>query len=455
LPPTTSWSDASAEPRPRAERARGRDTAAWLGAPAGFWSCWALAALLGVWLAFQPAHPLSDVSHYKYWTRLVTTEGLTGLYAGTYPESYAIYPPVPMLGLWLVGALYQRLVDPSFGLDSALASAWLTTAIRLLALAVHLALGLVLYRLLRRGAAGWQAAVSAGVYLVNPGALWDVAVWAQPDAWHALFLLLAVWQAGWGRSAGAGLWLGLALMTKPQAWVLAPVIVIGLARRAGPVGLVRAALTGGVVVALVVLPFALAGRLGQLLTLPRQISSVMPVASANAHNVWWIVTRATEPFVLDSAPLAAGLSYRQAGLTLLLATLVFALWPAWRARDVWELAAVAAFFAQAWFCLTVGAHENHQFMLFPLLCLVWWRDRFLAAILLVLVVAFSFNVMAHDFGLVEQVEAGLGPAFRPAQLLASVVNLLVMLAWGGWLAIGRTWSATRSRAPRSRPAAPA
>jgi hypothetical protein len=249
-------------------------------------------------------------------------------------------------------------------------------------------------------------------------------------------------------------------MTKPQAWILAPVIVVGLARRGGLRALGRAAAWGGLIVLLLVMPFLVAGRLGQLLTLPRQIASVMPVASANAHNLWWIVTRATEPFVLDSAPLAAGLSFRQAGLVLVLAALSFSLWLAWRARDGWELAGVAAFFAHAWFCLTVGAHENHPFMVFPLLCLIWWRDHFLAAVLAVLVGSFSFNVLAHDFGLVEEVEAALGPAFRSAQLLASGVNLAVMAAWGAWLlagssAPGGSRFARRWRAPRSRPAAPA
>src|SRR5207249_64906 len=59
-----------------------------------FLGVWLAAAVIGVALALQPAHPLADVTHYKLWARLVATEGVTAIYSGEYPESYVIYPPV-------------------------------------------------------------------------------------------------------------------------------------------------------------------------------------------------------------------------------------------------------------------------------------------------------------------------------------------------------------------------
>jgi hypothetical protein len=387
-------------------------------------------------MALQPAHELADVTHYKYWARLVTTEGVQASYSGRYPESYAIYPPVTMYGLSVVGQLYQRLADPAFELDRALASHGLTTAIRLMALSMHLVLGLVLFGLLGRWVGPRAGLVGGGLYLLNPGALWDVAVWAQPDSWHSLFAVLGLWSIGRAQAIQGGAWLGLAAMTKPQVWALLPIAAVALLRSARPrASAIRAGLAGGAVVLVVLAPFVATGRLREFVTLPRQISSVMPVASANAHNLWWLATRGEFPFVLDSAPVLGRLplSYRQAALALFCGILLFVTWRAWQARGPWELAELAAYFGHAWFCVTAQAHENHPFMLFPFLCLVWWRSRFLLGVLLVLIGTFSFNVLVHDFGLAPLFDEALGRWNWRLQMLASVLNLVVLAAWTGWL----------------------
>lgn len=429
-----------------------------------FASLWLLAALIGVLLAAQPAHPEADVTHYKFWARLVTTQGLAAMYSGQYPETYTIYPPVTMYGLAVIGHAYQAAVDPTFERDRALASGWLTFAIRLMALGMHLATGIVLFALLLQAARPWQAVAGAGLYLLNPGALWDVAVWGQPDSWHSLFALLGLWLLT-ARPALSGAWLGLAAMTKPQAWVLLPLAALASLRGTGPRGTVRVLAAGGAVCLAVFMPLLLAGRLREALTLPGQISSVMPVASANAHNLWWLVTGGAYPFVFDNERLAIlPLTYRETALLLLLPALAFTLWKAWGVRDRWELAGLAAYTGHAWFCLTTAAHENHPFMIFPFLCLVAWRHRFLMAVLLVLLATFSFNVLIHDGTLAEVVRSWLGSLtvepnilayagaeFAPLgatqepeldvfrlwsrrlQMAASALNLLVLAAWTAWL----------------------
>ena len=415
----------------------------------GFVGLWLLAALLGLALALQPAHPLADVAHYKYWTRLVTTEGITSSYAGEYPESYVIYPPVTIYGLAAVGTIYRALVDPEFDRERALASQELTTGIRLMALGFHLATGAVLYALLAGRAGGWWPTVAGGVYLLNPGALWDVAVWGQPDSWHALFVLVGLWSLGWRRPLRGGAWLALAALTKPQAWVVLPLAALAIWRHNGWVGGVRAVLAGAGVAALVLAPFAVAGRLPDLLTLPGQISTVMPVGSANAHNLWWLVTGGTVPFVFDServgGPLA--LTYRQVALGLVAAVVLFALWRAWFVTTVWELLEVGAYTVQGWFCFTTGAHENHQFLLFPLLVAVCWRSRLLAVLLALLVLEFSFNVLVHDFGLAPLADELLGGRNGQLQQAASLLNLAVFAGWTGRLVLtGRSaWAATAGR----------
>lgn len=414
-----------ATPRPAGRSGR---TRAW------FLLLLAAATGLGLLLASQPAHPLADVSHYKYWARLVATEGIAASYSGQYPESYAIYPPVTLYALGLVGQLYQRRFDPTFEVQTALASQALTFGVRLVALSLHLVLGAVIYGLLERPAGGRAALLAAGLYLFNPGALWDVAIWAQPDSWYALFALLALWWIGGQQPALGGGALVLALATKPQAWLLAPLATVALLRSSGWRSAWQAILTGGGVLLLVIWPYLAAGRLAELTTLPAHISSVMPAASANAHNLWWLVTRGTVPFVVDSEPLPGlgSLTYRQAALLLVLGTTLFVLVLAWRAQGRWELLGLGAFSAHAWFCFTAGAHENHPFLVIPLLAMVAWRSPFLMALFLALSATFSFNVLVHDFGLAPLIEPALGRWNWRLQQAASLLNLAILGVWSVW-----------------------
>lgn len=392
----------------------------------------AAAALVGLVLASRPAHPLADVTHYKLWARLVTTEGIAASYSGTYPDTYTIYPPVTMYGYRLVGEAYRRLVDPTFAPGPAMRSQLLTVLVRGMALAVHLVLAVVLYGLLRRPAGERAAALSAGLFALSPGALWDQAVWGQPDGWYSLFVVLGLWWLGGRATLRGWAFLALAALTKPQAWLILPLAGLQTLRLAGPRGVALAAAAAATVAGFVLAPFVLAGRFGEFLSLPRQISSVMPVVTANAHNLWWIVTAASPTFALDSEPLLGGLSFRQVASLLVLAAQAFVVLVWWRLEvDRWELLGLAAFSTHAWFCLTVGAHENHPFLALPLLALVAWRGRFLAGTYLVLTLAFGLNVLVHD----PWVEDRLGGLvdLRGLGLAASWLNLAVLAAWSGWL----------------------
>ena len=186
---------------------------------------------------------------------------------------------------------------------------------------------------------------------------------------------------------------------------------------------------------LVLLPYVAQDRLRELLSLPGRISTVMPVASANAHNLWWLVTRAEKEFVFDHELVRQWLpfTYRQVALVLVLLALAFSLARVWRARGPWELSALTAYFGFAWFCLTVGAHENHAYMVLPFLCLTYWRSRFLAFVLIVVSIGFSYNVISHDYGVYPHVAELLGPWDRRLQLAASALNLLLLAAWTAWL----------------------
>src|SRR5687768_6481669 len=164
-----------------------------------------------------------DIGRLKAWSRWITLEGLTTVYA--MPGTYSVdYPPLTLFFDGLVGAAYRAWADPSFDLERALASQGLTTAIKSIAVVFHL-LGVVLLSRAVAAHAGATAAYTAATaYGLNPAVLYDVAHWGQPDPIHSFLLVGCVLLLAAGRPAGAGLALGLALMTKPQAWAMLPLV---------------------------------------------------------------------------------------------------------------------------------------------------------------------------------------------------------------------------------------
>src|SRR5207237_8148074 len=135
--------------------------------------------------------------------------GIQSAYSGSWPETYAVYPPVTLYPLQAVGTVYRALQDPDFDPERAQQSLWLHEAIKFVALTWHILAGLALYVVLRRIANEQTAGVCAALYVANPAALYDVAHWAQLDAEHSLLSVLTIGL----RTGGAlpGSWAALAL----------------------------------------------------------------------------------------------------------------------------------------------------------------------------------------------------------------------------------------------------
>lgn len=383
-----------------------------------------------------------DITSYVYWTRLVALGGIQAAYSGSWPETYAVYPPVTLYGFQVVGTLYRVAVDPSFDLQRALASSWLPRGFKGAAVTWHLASALALFLLLRRMTTARRASWSAALYVANPAALYDAAHWAQPDGAHGLFSMLAV---GW-LSLGLPLlgWAAMALaaLAKPQAWAILPLLALASWRVGRLRGLAAGAAVAVATSLAVVVPFLLTGRLADLLSLPGTIANVMPVATADAHNVWWLTlaARGLDPLTtLDSARLVGPVTYRTAAAALVLAQFALTYWLFWSRRAT--LAEAAALGALGWFVFTTEAHENHLFLALPLLALAWPSRPGLLAAYAVLSGTLLLNMVLHDQLVLEALGVGLADPFvqwlRGANALANVV---CFAAWSVAAARGRVVS---------------
>jgi Gpi18-like mannosyltransferase len=395
-----------------------------------------------------------DISHYVYWTRLVTLEGIQSAYGGTWPETYSVYPPVTLYPFELIGTAYRWFQDPSFDPDLAQQSLWLREAIKLVAITWHLLTGAAIFLLASRLTGERVGAIAGSLYVLDPATLYDVAHWAQPDGAHSLFSVPAVGLLSLGQLVAPWAAMAAAALAKPQAWSIVPLFILATLRMRGLSGVALGAVSGSIAAVIITLPFILAGRLDELSSLPSTVSSVMPVVSADAHNVWWLVfeSRGQDPlFMYDGTRLLGPLSYRTLALALVGATMLITVWLYWTRRA--GLAEAAALGVLGWFTFTTQAHENHLFFALPLLALAWPARRSLLLPFGILSLTLLLNMLLHDELVLEGLGRGLhDPLVERFRLANAAINVLSWLGWSVFAALRTpdptTASATVSYRPR-------
>jgi hypothetical protein len=391
-----------------------------------------LLVVLGVLLLAQGLGAPFDVDHYKFWTKLVAEGGVQAAYSGVFPHTYAIYPPFTLYFYWAAGQAYRTIIDPAFDMPRALADPTLTFMVKIPGMLFHLLTVALLYQWLRRRQGTRQAWIGALVYGLQPGVLLDIAVWGQPDTVHSFFVLLALLLLGDDRPGWAGAAYGLAAISKPQAWIIAPILVVYAWRR---YGWLRAANAGAAAVLAALpfaLPFCLTGSWKQLVRLPEQIARVAPWVSANAHNLWWLWLGEHATAIPDYDPTPLGPAWIHISALLVGGSVLFCLARAQTGLGSgWcSLPAIMAFQSFAFFFLVTKAHENHAFMTLPLLSMLWLRHRGILGIYLAISITFFLNVALHDPVLAHQLNATwLGGQIKTAQSWNAAANLAILLVW--------------------------
>jgi hypothetical protein len=381
-----------------------------------------------------------DVTCWKVWSYAATTIGVAGVYGigGNPPEWRELeydgermtinYGPVTVFELAAVGHLYKAW-KPRFANTKVF-----TAAVKTPMLLADLGLTLLcVWAVRRRYPALTRRACWAGLaYWLNPGVLMIGAVLGYIDPLFAFPSVAAVVAAAAGHPAiGAGL-LMLGVLSKPQALLVAPVLVVAAWRvgqrvQAGHRGsglravdwgwalaqAGRLALGAAATTLVVFSPYLAAGSVRNML-LPFQFFGHQPMLSAYAANFWWLVT-----YVMRAAYEVHGMGFVGAFLppvkrildvpTLIwlgypnprpwatLTVLAITLWAMWRARkasDLFLLAGLGAFIVHAYFMFAIAVHENHLYLAIPLLALASaGRPRYMGMLIAVsLIQAIDLNI---------------------------------------------------------------
>ena len=179
-----------------------------------------------------------DITHYVYWTRLVTLGGIQSAYGGTWPETYAVYPPVTLYAYQARRHRVSLAAGSRFDPDAAQQSLWLREGIKFVALAWHLLTGAAIFwAAAPHGHARRRRASPAPRTWSTRPTLYDVAHWAQPDGAHSLFSVLAIGLLGLGQVIAPWAAIAVAALAKPQAWSILPLLAIATIRLHGLRGL--------------------------------------------------------------------------------------------------------------------------------------------------------------------------------------------------------------------------
>ncbi len=460
-----------------------------------FWSLLGICTLFRVFLATLPGY-IPDVHSFKNWAIGSALYGLPAAYDNTDID----YPPLVLYFLYPAGKLYiwsqpelrtaefkraewgeylfytgdGRIYRSDMGFRAELpevempsyplpGSRFLTFLVKAMFIPFDFLVGMLLFWLVSAGGLwgesragpGWGRLVAL-LYLWNPVVLWGSGYWGESDSIMFVFAVASLAMLAFNRIAFSGMLLAAAVLMKPVAAPLVPVLAGVAWIRHRFRGLMPAALAGAAVSILLFLPFVLSGR--TCMTFCRVLSDaeIMPYTSCNAHNLWWLIGYYWHD---ANAPVIGALTPKMIGLALFGTAFVLLLvhsrqWIAEAEAEAQAYRAGIFLFSAAtvatFFFVSTHLHEHHLSMTVPLLLAVAGRDRKLAWLALGCTVACFTNMVLHDLVLPYRLPLSLNassPVMYPLmqrpftwlQLAGSYINsgLIALVAVSVYIAAWR------------------
>ncbi|MGH7915825.1 MAG: phospholipid carrier-dependent glycosyltransferase [Candidatus Binataceae bacterium] len=292
----------------------------------------------------------TDVGTYEAWALQIANAGPAHLYR---PGYFIDYPPGYLYPLWLAG-WFARTIGAS--------GEALRIIVETPAMAADLLLALLVFVLVRarHPSLAWLAML---LVALNPALLFDTVVWGQTDSAVTFVMLLSVammvaaeFELGWACAA-------LAVLIKPQALTLLPVLGLWTLLRSAPRRWWRAALALIVVVVVGVAPFQIGHAWDWLPALYQSTASYYHETSVNAFNFMALIGGVRQQ---DSGTIL-GVTYFIFGMALLVPLYGFLLWMLWRAPSKRNLLCTCFLALFGFFMFAPRMHERY---LYPALAFV-------------------------------------------------------------------------------------
>lgn len=280
--------------------------------------------------------------------------------------------------------------------------------------------------------------LAAGVWAVNPSAIYNCAAWGQTDTIMMFQLLLAFWAFYEEKPMKGTILFALAALTKMQCLYFAPVILYFFLRKRDFSGLVKALGAGLLSVLIVFLPFMIGSR-DPLLIFNVYFDGFgkYPYINLNAFNLYGLSRNNWVPdaksifggIVGLNGLTTGGFTFSMLSTLFLLATIVFTCWLALRGKR-FSVFLNGALLMECLFMLTTRQHERYQVvvMIFLLAAFLTERDfRLFGVFTGVVFTTFCNQVLLLNHNINQS--APWLAAFHELQAVGSAINLLLF----GWL----------------------
>ncbi len=402
---------------------------------------------------------LTDEGFWKHWMGAINQHGVLNIFRTT-DTDYVGYHWV----LWVVSMVYEAFSGSSYSNSSTP----LHLLVKVPSLIFDVALTLVVYRatamLLKSYPAGpaWfrhSPLIAAGIIAFQPAVLYDGAIWAQTDSAVTAAMLGAFLLAAGRRPFASGAVLALGLAVKPHPIVIAPLLLLLLWRHGGVGSLVRAALGGMLVTAVVLGPWILHGDLARIIDVYETLfTKERERLSELAWNVWWIYDQRGDPRPGDRLIGGVPLTFKTVALSLSLLAGGLAMLYSLVRPGLRHTLIAAAYIAFAFQALPIGTHERYLYPFLGLLLPVAmfegrWRPLYAAVsvtfFLNLVVVAPPAKIWMDRW---VYGDFGVAVAAINALLFASFTVMLVMgLELRSWPERVRGYAVRGGRTPQEQP----
>ena len=314
---------------------------------------------LGLLVAPRVFHNYDVVDCFLTWARASGGRRPWDIYLTDF-KTNCDYPPVVPYLLTLVEALRRALRAGETG-AVAIILLKLPNLLAYLAAVPLCAIGL------RRPFGAAAARAAALLSALSLPLFVNAAAWGQFDALLVVLVMAAVVALLHDRPVTAGALMGLALATKLLAIVAVPALAVWIWKRFGAGRLAGAMLAGLGVVALLGIPYLLAGAGGRMLQAYVGAVDYYPVRTAEAYNGWYLLDRfdiavrgIPAPLArLDSRSFVGPVTFREAGVAAFAVYLVMVLVGLARrpTPSVLVFAAALSFFG--FFMLPTQVHQRY------------------------------------------------------------------------------------------------
>ena len=248
-----------------------------------------------------------------------------------------------------------------FAIDAG--SALFTVIIKLPAILAEVGLALLAYRITAKRQGKTAALLVASLLLFNPATFFNSSVWGQIDAVFALAVVLSLYYLHKQNGIVGAVFFAAALLIKPQAILLAPVVglyyIYSLFAKGGTgralVHMLLGAAAAAVLIAVAAWPLTGSQEPLWILSLYKGTMGQYPYASLNAFNLYAMLSAnwaaSGSPFLL--------LDYQTWGMIFIVLSCLNIVILQWRTRETRPLFDLSALLMLSVFMLGHAMHERY------------------------------------------------------------------------------------------------